>query len=109
MAENVNARMDDAFVLKELSPNFAVLDLGCTRAMVSRVAVTHFIQYLRYVPNGGITFELLPTDAHFNFANSETARCHEKIRLHFACWKSLSTDFEIVEQGDVPFLFSLGL
>ena len=31
----------------------------------------------------------------------------KKLRLHFNDRRKLSTDFEIVEQGDVPFLMSL--
>jgi hypothetical protein len=109
MAEQATKESEtsDAFLLKEVAPNLAVLDLGCTRAMVSRVAATYFMEYVDADHTCGITYELLPTESRFNFANSETTCCHEKLRLHFNDRRKLSTDFEIVEQGDVPFLMSL--
>ena len=103
MAEPMEKPPDDALLLKELSPNFAVLDLGCTRAMVSRATAKNFMNYLDYDPDCGLSYEILPTESCFNFANSESARCYEKLRLRYKGWHNLSTDCEIVEQGDVPF------
>ena len=86
------------------NPTFVVLDLGCTRAMGSRHAVTAFIQMCGQF---GITYQFFPSDAHFSFANSQTAIVKEKIRIYLPtkppCW----TEFDILEQGHVPILFSL--
>ena len=86
------------------NPTFAVLDLGCTRAMASRYAVNKFTEHAASL---GIDYEILPTTSHFTFANSQTDTVTEKIRVHLPtrppCW----TEFDILEKGTVPLLFSL--
>ena len=85
-------------------PTYVILDLGCTRAMGSRVAVTRLLNVAHHY---GITYEILPTDSKFNFANSQTATCTERVRLWLPTNPPISTDFDIVEEGHVPLLLSL--
>ena len=75
--------------------------------MVSRTVADFFMQFVKADRTCGVSFELSPTESRFNFADSETTQCHEKIRIHFNDQSKLSTGFEIVEQGDVLFLMSL--
>ena len=86
------------------NPTYAVLDIGCTRAMASRFAVNLFTKVAK---NYGITFEYLPSDSHFTFANSATDTVKEKLRVWLPTTPPCSTDFEILESGNVPLLFSL--
>ena len=86
------------------NPTYAVLDVGCTRAMASRYAINLFTKVAQ---NYGITFEYLPSDSHFTFANSETGTVKEKLRVWLPTKPPCSTDFEILETGNVPLLFSL--
>ena len=86
-------------------PTFVILDIGCTRSMGSRPAVTNFVrEEVKY----GLKFEYLTSDAQFSFANSQRSTVKEKVRVHFPveppCW----TEFDILEEGSVPILLSLG-
>ena len=56
----------------------------------------------------GIEIEFLPTKARFGFANSETELVHEKARVWLPTQPPCHTDFDIIEKGNVPMLFSLG-
>ena len=85
-------------------PTYVILDLGCTRAMGSRVAANRF---MKAAPYYGITIESLPTDSKFNFANSQTSVCKERMRVWLPMSPPISTDFDIVEEGNVPLLLSL--
>ena len=86
------------------SPTYVILDLGCTRAMGSRAAMTRLLAVaLEY----GITHETLVSDSKFNFANSQTATCKERCRLWFPTEPPMHTDFDIIEEGNVPLLLSL--
>ena len=86
------------------NPMYAILDLGCTRAMGSRKAISRFV---KEAPNHGIQCEILPSSGTFNFANSQTSNVTEKCRVWFPTTPACSTDFDIVEEGDVPLLMSL--
>ena len=55
-----------------------------------------------------IQIEFLPTQARFGFANSQTAEVTEKARVWLPTTPPCYTDFDIIEQGSVPLLFSLG-
>ena len=96
------ARTDSVNVVSE--PTYVILDLGCTRAMGSRVAVNRLLNVAHHY---GITYEILPTDSKFNFANSQTATCTERVRLWLPTNPPIHTDFDIVEEGNVPLLLSL--
>ena len=60
------------------NPLYVILDLGCTRAMGSRVAIMNFIEAAK---NTSIKTEILPTNGTFNFANSQTTTCKEKMSV----------------------------
>ena len=55
----------------------------------------------------GLVCEVLPTQGKFNFANSQTTTRTEKMRVWFPTTPPVSTDFNIVEEGNVPLLMSL--
>jgi hypothetical protein len=54
----------------------------------------------------GLVCEVLPTQGKFNFANSQTTACTEKVRVWFPSQPPVTTDFDIVEKGHVPLLMS---
>ena len=85
-------------------PTHVILDLGCARAMGSRPAIMAFVQA---ATKRGLKCEILPTQGKFNFANSQTTTCTEKMRIWFPTTPPVSTDFDIVEEGNVPLLMSL--
>jgi hypothetical protein len=72
--------------------------------MGSRAAVTLFANAARAA---GLSLEFLPSTSHFSFANSQTSRCWEKLRIWFKTEPPCCTDFEILEEGNVPLLLSL--
>ena len=90
-------------------PTVCILDLGCTRAMGSRKAVDSFCRYVDLHPNSGLWYEIHPTSSRFSFANSQQSKCTEKIVILMFDhgWNSHFTEFDIVEEGDVPLLMSL--
>ena len=67
--------------------------------MDSRVAIEAF---MKAAPHKGLAFELLPTHGLFNFAKSEKSTVTEKCRVWFCTHPPCWTDFDIVEQGNVP-------
>ena len=90
-------------------PTVCILDLGCTRAMGSRRAVEAFCRYVDSHPNSGLWYEIQPTSSRFFFANSQQSKCTEKlvIFMYDNGWNTQFTEFDIVEEGDVPLLMSL--
>ena len=90
-------------------PTVCILDLCCTRAMGSRKAVDSFCRYVDSHPNSGLWYEIHPTSSRFFFAHSQQSKCTEKIFIfmHGHGWNSQFTEFDIVEEGDVPLLMSL--
>ena len=90
-------------------PTVCILDLGCTRAMGSRRAVEAFCRYADSHPNSGLWYEIQPASSRFLFANSQQSKCTEKlvIFMYDNGWKTQFTEFDIVEEGDVPLLMSL--
>ena len=90
-------------------PTSMVLDLGCTRAMTSRVAANSLMKFLDENVNLGLWYRIEETSSQFSFANSEQARCKEEIIIctYDYSWQVQSTEFDIVEQGHAPFLMSL--
>ena len=90
-------------------PTVCILDLGCTRAMGSRRAVEAFCRYVGSHPNSGLWYEIQPTSSRFFFANSQQSKCTEKlvIFMYDHGWNTQFTEFDIVEEGDVPLLMSL--
>ena len=92
----------------QMPPTVAILDLGCTRAMGSRNAVNAFCDY---VDNNdcGLWYKIEPTSSRFFFANSQQTKCTEKLVIHMydKSWSAHTTEFDIVEEGNVPLLMSL--
>ena len=89
-------------------PTVCILDLGCTRAMGSRRAVEAFCRYVGSHPNSGLWYEIQPTSSRFFFAISPQSKCTEKlvIFMYDNGWSTQFTEFDIVEEGDVPLLMS---
>ena len=73
-------------------PTHVVLDLGCTRSIASRAA---------------LTTEFRRCHKSFAFANSETETCWESCIIHFPTTPPCFTRVDVLETGDVPIFFSL--
>ncbi len=87
------------------NPTYVIIDLGCTKAMGSRPAIMRFVKAARAA---GMHIEFLPSTSNFSFANSQRSQCREKIRIWFNTTPPSWTEFDIVEEGNVPLLMSLG-
>ena len=99
-----------ALQVVDMSPTKVILDLGCTKAMGSRAAVNHFCQYIdSQGHNTYLWYEIKPTTSQFSFANSQTSKCTEKLVVYMSDYYGVihCTEFDIVEEGQVPFLMSL--
>ena len=85
------------------------LDLGCTRAMASRVAAQDLVKFCDQNPDCGIWCHIAETTSQFTFANSESTKCNHKLVVCMYDRENVvqSTEFDIVEQGHVPILMSL--
>ena len=92
----------------QMPPTVAILDLGCTRAMGSRNAINAFCDYVD-THDCGLWYKIEPTSSRFFFANSQQTRCTEKLVVHMydKAWSVHTTEFDIVEEGNVPLLMSL--
>ena len=57
----------------------------------------------------GLWYKIEPTSSRFFFANSQQTRCTEKLIIHMydKAWNVRATEFDIVEEGNVPLLMSL--
>ena len=60
-------------------PTVCILDLGCTRAMGSRMAVEAFCRHVDSHPNSSLWYEIHPTSSRFFFAKSQQSKCTEKL------------------------------
>ena len=89
-------------------PTVAILDLGCTRDMGSRNAVNAFCDYVDK-HDCGLWYEIEETSSGFFFANSQQTKCTEKLVIHIydKAWNVHTTEFDILEEGNVPLLMSL--
>lgn len=86
------------------SPGLVILDLGCTKGMGSRAACAKFAKEAK---RRGVQFECVDSQATFTFANRDTSVAKQKLRVWFNALLPVHTDFEIIEEGNVPILFSL--
>ena len=84
-------------------PTVCILDLGCTRAMGSRRAVEAFCSSVGSHPNSGLWHEIQPA------SSAQQSKCTDKlvIFMYDNGWNTQFTEFDIVEEGDVPLLMSL--
>ena len=98
-----------SFIAQPLTPTSMVLDLGCTRAMASRVAAQDLMKFCDHNPDCGIWYHVAETTSQFTFANSESTKCNQKlvVCMYDKEYVVQSTEFDIVEQGHVPTLMSL--
>ena len=92
----------------QMPPTVAILDLGCARAMGSRNAVNAFCDYVDK-HDCGLRYKIEETRSRFFFANSQQTKCTEKLVIHMydKAWNVHTTEFDIVEEGNVPPLMSL--
>ena len=99
----------EAFITQPLTPTSMVLDLGCTRAMTSRVAAQDLMKFCDQNKDCGIWYNIAESQSKFTFANSESTSCKQKlvICMYDQEYAVQSTEFDIVEQGHVPTLMSL--
>ena len=100
---------ETSYLTHALTPTSMVLDLGCTRAMTSWRAAKELMDFCDKNPECGLWYRLDQTTSQFTFANSESASCKQKIVvcMYDVDYAVQSTEFDIVEQGEVPTLMSL--
>ena len=86
-----------------MPPTVAILDLGRTRAMGSRNAI------IVDKHDCGLWYKIEETSSRFFFANSQQTKGIEKLVIHVydKPWNVHTTEFDIVEEGNVPLLMSL--
>ena len=98
-----------SFIAQPLTPISMVLDLECTRAMGSRVAAQDLMKFYDHNSDCGIWYHIAETTSQFSFANSESTKCNQKlvVCMYDKEYVAQSIEFDIVEQGHVPFLMSL--
>ena len=77
--------------------------------MASRVAAQDLMKFCDQNSNCGIWYQIAETTSQFTFANSESAKCNQKlvVCMYDREYVVQSTEFDIVEQGHVPVLMSL--
>ena len=68
-----------SFIAQPHTPTSMVLDLGCTRAMASRVAEQDLMKFCDQNSNCGIWYQIAETTSQFTFANSESTKCNQKL------------------------------
>ena len=100
---------ETSYLTHALTPTSMVLDLGCTRAMTSWRAAKDLMEFCDKNSDCGLWYRLDQTTSQFTFANSESASCKQKIVvcMYGVDYAVQSTEFDIVEQGEVPTLMSL--
>jgi hypothetical protein len=76
--------------------------------LCSRKAVEAFCRYVDSDPSSGLWYENQPTSSWCLFANSQQSKCTEKLVIFMSGngWNTQLTEFDIVEEGDVPLLMS---
>ena len=59
----------------------------------------------------GLWYRIEPTSSRFFFANSQQTKCTEKLVIHMydKAWSVHTTEFDIVEEGNVPLGFQFEL
>ncbi|CAE7673933.1 unnamed protein product, partial [Symbiodinium microadriaticum] len=66
----------EAFITQPLTPTSMVLDLGCTRAMTSRVAAQDLMKFCDQNKDCGIWYNIAESQSKFTFANSVAPSSH---------------------------------
>ena len=84
---------------------YAILDNGCTRSMGSWHAIQRFTQAIEPMKD---LISYSSAETEFTFANGETAKVNWTLRLRYHTTPPCSTNIDILEQGTVPILLSVG-
>ena len=87
------------------NPTYAILNNGCTRSMGSWHAIQRFTQAIEPVKDL-ISYQYIPAETKFTFANGETAKVNWTLRLRYHTTPPCSTNIDL-EQGTVPILLSI--
>ena len=87
------------------NPTYAILDNGCTRSMGSWHAIQRFTQAIEPMKDI-ISYQYIPAETKFTFANRETARVNWTLHLGYHTTPLCSTNIDVLEQGTVPILLS---
>ena len=88
------------------NPTYAILDNGCTRSMGSWHAIQRFTQAIKPMKDI-ISYQYIPAETKFTFANGETARVNWTLHLRYHTTPPCSTNIDVLEQGTVPILLSI--
>ena len=88
------------------NPIYAILDNGCARSMGSLHAIQRFTQAIEPMKDI-ISYQYIPAETKFTFANGETARVNWTLHLRYHTTPPCSTNINILEQGTVPILLSI--
>ena len=102
------SRISESSLIDLMRPEnarYVIMDLGCTRPIASRFYIERF---KKIAPQYGIWFEEIPSYAKFSFANSQTATVRMSLKIHFPTTPVCTTQVDILEQGHVPILLSMG-
>ena len=86
------------------NPTYAILDNGCTGSLGRWHAIQRFTQAMKNL----ISYSYIPAETKFTFANRETAKVNWTLRLKYHTTPPCSTNIDILEQGTVPILLSIG-
>ena len=76
------------------NPTYVILDLGCTKSMGSRYAVTNFMKAAHV---HGLDYEIVPSSSKLSLANSETTTVHQALKVWFPTKPPMFTLMDIVE------------
>ena len=88
------------------NPTYAILDNGCTRSMGSWHAIQRFTKAIEPMKDI-ISYQYIPAETKFTFANGETARVNWTLHLRYHTTPPRSTNIDVLEQGTVPILLSI--
>ena len=80
------------------NPTYAILDNGCTRSMGSWHAIQRFTQAIEPMKDI-ISYQYIPAETKFTFANGETARVNWTLHLRYHTTPPCSTNIDVLEQG----------
>ena len=75
------------------NPTYVILDLGCTRSMASRAAITAFA---REAPRYGIRMKMVKCLTHFIFADSRKETVKESCIISFPTEPPCKTQVDIL-------------
>ena len=95
--------MKESFIPQRPTPTSMELDLGCTRAMTSRVAAQDLMKFCDQNKDCSIWYTA-ETTSQFTFANFESTKCKQKLIM---CMYDREYAVQSTQFGHVPALTSL--